>query len=37
MHSFDKLNKTNVTFSASEIKEMEATARTIVEMTAWMD
>ena len=36
MHLFDNLNKTAVVFSGSEVEELEAAVRTIVEATSWM-
>ena len=35
--SFDNLHKTDVVFLALEVEDLEATARTIIEVTLWMD
>ena len=37
MISFYNLNKTDVVIVASETEDLEATARTIMEATSWMD
>ena len=37
MCSFDNLNKTEVLFSASEVEELEAATRTVVEAMSFID
>ena len=37
MKSFENLNKTDMVFSSSEVKDMEIAVRTLHEVTSWMD
>ena len=37
MRFFDNLNKIDVVFSASKAEDLEAAARTIMEVVSWMD
>ena len=37
MRSYDNLSKTNVVLSSSEVEDFEAAARSVVEVTSWMD
>ena len=37
MKSFDNLSKTDVVFFSFKVEDLEATARTLLEVTSWMD
>ena len=37
MKSFDNLSRTDIIFSASNIEDLEAALRTLLEATSWLD